>query len=145
MRLLVALVVSAGVFPAVVSAQPAPTAASSPGPLPDRPLPPPPHVVPPPAPRRLPVFSATITPFALPWEIFELTVPGGFPIVALSFELRAHPRLGIAVMGLGGEQTNSDINFKRHDTFFEWGVEPRFYLLGGFRGLMVGAALHWFR
>jgi len=91
------------------------------------------------------ILSATITPLALPWEIFELTRPDMFAIVALSLELRAHPRLGIAVMGLAGDETDTGRWAKSHETFYEIGVEPRWYLRGGFRGPMVGAALHYFR
>ena len=132
-RLLFALVAGAGLFPAVAAAQPyfppegqsPPTAA--------------------PVPRPPDILSATFTPLAVPWHIFEVTRPDIFPIVALSLELRAHPRLGIAVMGLAGDETDTGPYVKSHEVFYEIGVEPRCYLLGGFRGLMAGAALHYFR
>jgi hypothetical protein len=91
------------------------------------------------------ILSATFTPLALPWEIFELTRPNVFAILAVSLELRAQPRLGIAVMGLAGDETDTNIFVKSHGTFFEIGAEPRWYLRGGFRGWMAGAALHYFR
>jgi hypothetical protein len=105
----------------------------------------PPAAATPPSPRRPAFLSATITPLALPWEIFDLTAPDVFAIVAVSLELRAHPNLGIAFMGLAGDETNTYVDVKSHETLFEIGVEPRWYLRGGFRGWMAGAALHYFR
>jgi len=95
--------------------------------------------------RHPPIVSATITPFSIPWHIFELTAPDIFPIVAMAVELRAHPRLGVAVMGLAGDQTDTGMWVTSHKTFYEFGVEPRWYPMGHFRGLMAGAALHYFR
>jgi hypothetical protein len=168
MRFLLALVASAGLFPAVAAAQVAPPAAPlpptwpdgaspsaapsaqaappgarPPPTLPDRP--PPPAAATPALPRRLAVLSATITPLATPWELFEITRPSLFPVAALSLELRAHPRLGIAVMGMAGDNTDTNGDVKNHDTLYEIGAEPRWYLSGGFRGAMAGIAVHYFR
>jgi len=121
--LLRALIGSAWLFPAAVAAQPAPPADSPPPTLPAAPSPP--TAPTPPAPRRVAILSATITPLALPWEIFELTRPNVFAIVAVSLELRAHPRLGFAVMGLAGDETDTGRWVKSHETFYEIGVEPR--------------------
>lgn len=145
MRFLLALVASAGLFPTVVAAEPAPPTAAPPPTSPEGQLPPAAATPPAPSPRRPAFLSATITPLALPWEIFDLTAPDVFAIVAVSLELRAHPNLGIAFMGLAGDETNTYLDVKSHETFFEIGVEPRWYLRGGFRGWMAGAALHYFR
>lgn len=163
MGLVLTLVASAGLFPVVVTAQtarstapPSPTwpdAASSPtfAAEPALPAAPPPPTSPggpsPPAaatPRRLAILAATITPFALPWELFERTGPN-LPIVALSLEFRAHPRVGIAVMGLAGDDSDTGFFVNSHQTFFEIGAEPRWYWGGGFRGWMAGIAVHYFR
>jgi hypothetical protein len=143
MRLLLALALGAGLFPAVVAAQPAPPGSPSSSARPDGASPP--AASPPPAPRRPAILSVTFTPLALPWEIFELTRPNVFAILAVSLELRAHPKFGIAVMGLAGDETDTFISARSHDTFFEIGAEPRWYLRGDFRGWMAGAALHYFR
>src|SRR6266704_2730379 len=120
MRLLLALVASAGLFPTVVAAQPAPPAAARPPTSREGRLPP--AAATPPSPRRPAFLSATITPLALPWEIFDLTRPDVFAIVAVSLELRAHPKLGIAFMGLAGDETNTYNDVKSQETFVEIGV-----------------------
>ena len=96
-----------------------------------------------PAPARVRFLSVTATLLTLPGEIMELHHHLS-AIPSLAVELRAHPRVGIAVMGLVGDDTYTPTEFTLHDTFFEFGAEPRFYVLGGFRGLMLGAALHYF-
>ena len=132
MRLL--LVVVAGLAPAGVAAQPAFGPSYDQANPPSEPL------------ARPALVSATITPFAVPWEIFELTQPDVFPIVAMSVEVRVvHPSLGVALMGLAGEENDTGTFVNSHETFFEVGAEPRWYFLGGFRGPMAGAALHYFR
>jgi hypothetical protein len=139
MRLLLVLAASAGLLPAAVAAETTPPSAAS---LADQ-GPPPAATAPPP--RRTPIFTGLITPFSLPFEIFELTRPDLYPIVGTSIELRLHPRLGIGAMGLAGVHSKTYMDGESHATFYEVGLEPRFYVLGGFRGPTVGAALHYFR
>ncbi len=153
MRLLLTLVASAGLYPAVAAAQASPTWPDGvdlgPPVAPARPTSSERQLAPtapiPWAVRHPPIVSATITPFAIPWHIFEITRPNLYPIFAMALELRAHPSLGIAVMGLADDETNTNGSVTSHDTFYEIGVEPRWYPMGHFRGLMAGAALHYFR
>ncbi len=97
----------------------------------------------PPAPARVRFLSVTATLLTLPGEIMELHHHLSV-IPSLAVELRVHPWVGIAVMGLVGDDTYTPTEFTIHNTFFEVGAEPRFYVLGGFQGLMLGAALHYF-
>jgi hypothetical protein len=99
-------------------------------------------------PRRVPVVSLTITPFYNAWELFELTRPDLFPIVAMSVELRAvHPNLGIELVGLVGDyDTTTMYSGALKSVFYELGAEPRVYPFGNFRsGMIVGGALRYFR
>ena len=66
---------------------------------------------------------------------------------SLSVEVRAHPRLGVAVIGHAGvdSYTSSQYNYTDHARLFEIGAEPRYYFSGAFRGATLGAAVHYFR
>jgi hypothetical protein len=94
------------------------------------------------APVRL--VSLTATPFSIPWAIWNIRA-NVVPIPSLQLEVRAHPRVGVAVMALAGDDTYTAGGFTDHGTFYEIGAEPRYYFKGGFRGAMAGVALHYYR
>jgi hypothetical protein len=144
MRVVLGLALGACLFGSNAAAQTAPPVAPPAGPPPGRaPADSAPASPAPPAPARVRFLSVTATLLTLSGEIMGLhhhlsVVP------SLAVELRAHPWVGIQVMGLVGDDTYTPTEFTIHNTFFEVGAEPRFYVLGGFQGLMLGAALHYF-
>ena len=80
---------------------------------------------PPPPPHR--VFSLTISPIHLT-----------FPVVELTGEIRAHDKLGVALIGGAGRYTDKSVNISA--AVYEIGAQLRFYPIGDFRhGMQLGA------
>ena len=80
---------------------------------------------PPPPPRR--VFSLTISPIHLT-----------FPIVELTGEIRAHDKLGLAMVAGVGRYTDKSVDISA--AVYELGAQLRFYAIGDFRhGMQLGA------
>ena len=82
---------------------------------------------PPPPPHR--VFSLTISPIHL-----------ALPVVEVTGEIRAHDKLGLAVIGGVGRYTDKSVNISA--SVYEIGAQLRFYPIGDFRhGMQLGAEL----
>src|SRR5262249_25520184 len=47
--------------------------------------------------------------------------------------------------GMAGVNSGSYLDSESRYRFFEIGAQPRWYIQGGFRGWMAGAAVHYFR
>lgn len=97
---------------------------------------------PPPAPPGwTPVAPAAYQAPTPPHRVFSLTIsPLHFflPVVELTAELRAHDKVGVALVGGAGKITDKTANISA--TAYEVGGQLRFYALGDFRhGMMVGA------
>jgi hypothetical protein len=80
------------------------------------------------------------------WEIFG-SAHQEFPVVEFSAELRAHDKVGVALVVVGGTGSDTVNGYGTLETVaVEAGVEPRYYVIGDFeRGVELGAELRYFR
>jgi hypothetical protein len=141
--LLVALLAVPRLAVAETTQQPSPPAGYPPPPPPPGQAPPPPGYPPPgypPPPGWTPVAPAAYQPPPPPHRVFSLTfspVHLVFPIVEMTAEIRAHDKLGIAVIGGAGRYTDRSASISA--SVYELGGQLRFYPIGDFRhGLQVG-------
>ena len=104
--------------------------------------PPPPPGYPPP-PGWMPVAPVAYQPPPHPHRVFSLTISPihlTFPVVELTAEIRAHDKLGVALIGGAGRVKDRASNITA--AVYEVGAQLRFYPVGDFRhGMQLGAEL----
>jgi hypothetical protein len=104
---------------------------------------PPPRAGYPPPPGWMPVAPVAYQPPPPPRRVFSLTISPvhlTFPVVELTGEIRAHDKLGLALIGGAGRYTDKSSAITA--AVYEAGAQLRFYPVGDFRhGMQVGAEL----
>src|SRR6187397_900116 len=106
-------------------------AQSSEPPPPPAAYPPPPAGYPPPPPGWMPVAPVAFQLPPPPRRVFSLTISPihlTFPIVELTGEIRAHDKLGLAMVAGVGRYTDKSVDISA--AVYELGAQLRFYAIG---------------